>query len=432
MPWRNAVRLLSNAALLGAVLAMLLAAAAPATQAATLSGVAFKDLDRSGTLSATEELLGGQELYLFQNDAYVTGATTDASGRYTMSGLQDGDYRVQYAAPSWWALRDNWVPTTTGSLRAMRDVRVAGDYTADFGWRPIVRSIDPDAPISTFTGPSGLKVSSYDDVVPARELHDALALGRLGEEAAHVEVRFDLNQASVTATSVAESNGVYSNYSARSYVSYASWLDDGDRTLTHEYGHAWSLYYAHIVQQDPALTSYLQARGLAGDARIGSSYEWSPREMIAEDYRQLLGSPNARSGGQINTEIAPAAQVPGLATFLTDVFAKPAAPPPPPPPPAAPNVSSLAINPDPVKTTGTVNFTLSAPARVTTRVLTAGGASVRTLLGGLDKPSGAITALWDRKDAAGRKVARGTYRVQVDVVDGSGQTATASKTFSVA
>jgi hypothetical protein len=406
---------------------------APAASAATLSGVAFEDVDRSGSWSLTEKVLPNQELYLFAGDTYVSGATTDAYGRYTMAGLQDGDYRVQYAAPSWWALRNDWVPTTTGSLKAVRDVRLVGDTTADFGWRPIVRSTDPDAPITSYTGPSGLKVSSYNDVVAAREIHDALALGTIGEEAPRVEVRFDFNTTSVTAASVAESGGVYSNYSARSYVSYVSWLESGDRTLSHEYGHAWSLYYAYMSHADPDLSSYLQARGLAGDSRVGSGYAWSPREMIAEDYRQLLGSPSARAGGQINTDVPPAAQVPGLAEFLANEFARPAAPPPPPPPsePVAPTVTALAMNPDPVKSMGTAGFTLSAPASVTTRILTSGGTLVRTLLGGVAKPAGSVQASWDRLDAKGRRVGRGTYRVQVDVVDGAGRSATASRTFSV-
>src|SRR3954452_22304809 len=100
----TSARVRALAALL-VMLASLLAAVAtaPAARAATLTGVAFKDLDRSGSWSIAEELLPNQELYLFKDDAYVTGATTDAYGRYTMAGLQDGDYRVQYAAPSWWA-----------------------------------------------------------------------------------------------------------------------------------------------------------------------------------------------------------------------------------------------------------------------------------------------------------------------------------------
>ena len=121
-----------------------------------------------------------------------------------------------------------------------------------------------------------------------------------------------------------QSNGVYTSYHATVYVPYVSWLDSGDRTLFHEYGHAWSLYYAHIVQQDPTLSAYLEARGVAGDARVGTSYGWDPKEMIAEDYRQLFGSPNARQGGQINTDLPPAQDVAGLAEFLRDTFTNPA------------------------------------------------------------------------------------------------------------
>ena len=35
--------------------------------------------------------------------------------------------------------------------------------------------------------------------------------------------------------------------------------------MSHEYGHAWSLYYDTIVQQEGTLASYLKARGLDGD-----------------------------------------------------------------------------------------------------------------------------------------------------------------------
>ena len=39
---------------------------------------------------------------------------------------------------------------------------------------------------------------------------------------------------------------------------------------------------------------------------------------------------------------------------------------------------------------------------------------------------------WDRKNAAGQRVAKGTYRLQVDAVDAAGQSATASIAFGVA
>lgn len=513
-------------------------ATAPAASAATLGGTAFKDLNRDGVWQTSEPLLADQEIHLYAPDGpYLARAITDAFGHYVFSDLVDGNYRVAFDTPSWWALRQDWVPSTSVSLRASRSVSVSGTATVDFGWRPIVRSTDPSAPISTYTGPSGLRVSSYDDVVTARELYDALASDLIGPEAPYTEVRFDLGASSMTSLSAAQSNGgPYSSYSATSYVSYLSWLDSGDRTLTHEYGHAWSMYNAFIVQQDPDLTAYLKARGLFGDPRVNSTYAWQAREMIAEDYRQLFGSANARSGGQTNTDVPPASDVPGLASFLANTFTTapaPASPPPPPPPPAStgapaisgsvsqgatltastgtwsgspvsyayewqrcdsagancspvsgqtassyvlasgdsgftmrvavtasnsagssapatsaptivvpapapppppapPKLTTLGMNPDPVRTTGTVSFLVSAPASLTVRIFTAKGALVRTLLSSALKPAGAVDLSWDRADAAGRRVGKGTYRVQVDAVDSASQSASASATFGVA
>ncbi len=431
-----------------------MAAAAPAASAATLSGVAFKDLDRDGVWQTSEPVLADQEIHLFAaSGPYLARAVTDAFGRYGFSDVADGDYRVAYDAPSWWALRQDWAPTTTASLEPTRSVTLSGSASADFGWRPIVRSTDPNAPISTYTGPSGLRVSSYDDVVGARALHDALAVGLVGAAAPYTDVRFDLYAGNMTSASAAQSNGgPYQDYSATCYVSYVSWLDSGDRTLTHEYGHAWSLYNAFIVQQDPALASYVKARGLAGDVRVNSSYAWAARELVAEDYRQLFGSANARSGGQINSEIPPASEVPGLADFLANRFTSAPAPEPTPEPTPqptpeptpeptpqptpeptpAPQLTALAMNPTLVKTTGAVSFSLSAPASATVRILTSRGALVRSLLSDAAKPAGAVSLVWDRKDAAGRRVAKGTYRVQVDAVDAVGQAATANTSFAVA
>jgi hypothetical protein len=427
--------------------AFTMAAAAPAAGAATISGVAFKDLDRDGAWQTSEPVLPAQEIHLFAaTGPFLARAVTDAFGRYAFADLADGEYRVAYDAPTWWTLRDNWVPTTTASLRPTQSVTLSGAASADFGWRAIVRSTDPLAPISTYTGPSGLRVSSYDDVVSARTLHDALATARIGAEAPYTEVRFDLYGGSMTTSSASRANGgPYDSYSAVSYVGYTSWLDSGDRTLTHEYGHAWSLYYAYIVQQDPTLGSYLRARGLEGDARVNTSYTWSSREMIAEDYRQLFGSANARGGAQINGSIPPAADVPGLAGFLADTFttAPPApapapeptpqpTPEPTPEPTPAPQLTALTMNPDPVRTTGAVSVSSATATSVTVRIYTTRGALVRSLLSDAAKPAGTIDLLWDRKDAAGRRVGKGTYRLQVDAVDAAGRAATSTTTFAVA
>ena len=95
------------------------------------------------------------------------------------------------------------------------------------------------------------------------------------------------------------------------------------------------------------MTTYLQARGLAGDSRVNSSYMWSTDEMIAEDYRQLLGSPNASATpGQSNYQIPLANAVPGLRDFLLNTFtAAPAVSASPTPSPSASPTAAPTASP---------------------------------------------------------------------------------------
>lgn len=305
---------------------------APADAATgTISGVAFHDANRDGKLSSGEERFAGHAVQLYDVDGkFVWQTQTDSDGWYSFTGLAPGTYTVRYGPATWWDIRESWVPTTTGSILPTRSVSTSTS-DAHFGWRPLVRSTDLNAPISEFTGASGLRTFSYNDAVTAREIHDALMLGALvGEEAPHVSVRFGYSSSSSHSGVITQSGGLYTTYRGTLYVSYVSWLDGGDRTLFHEYGHAWSYYHAYITQQDPQLTGYLEARGLADDDRVGTSYAWDPWEIIAEDYRHLFGSDSARQGGQINRDILLASEVPGLEEYLRDVFtAAPASDPEP-------------------------------------------------------------------------------------------------------
>jgi hypothetical protein len=295
--------------------------ARPAMAAGTLGGFAFQDSNRDATFESGEQPLADEHLFLYDSAGIYLGNTyTDSAGWYQFEDLPDGAYRVQFAPASWWAIRDNWVPDTTGSLFAVINVQLTTSASADFGWRAIVRSTDPKAPFSTYVGSNGLQVKSYDDVVAAKTIYDRLMSGVLvGAEARFTTIRFDFAPTGSTSTTAYSTGGVYTSYAATSNVSFDSWLD-GDDGLFHEYGHAWSLYNAYMVQQDPTLTAYLRARGLAGDPRVGTSYAWNAREMIAEDYRELFGTPSARAVTQMNRDIPDAKDVPGLAAFLSGVF----------------------------------------------------------------------------------------------------------------
>ncbi|MES2970997.1 MAG: fibronectin type III domain-containing protein [Patescibacteria group bacterium] len=281
----------------------------------TISGIAFKDLNRNGVMDVGEEPMADQILYLMGSDeSFIAGVASDSAGRYTFSGIADGNYIVRYSSSSWEQIWEQWVPTTTPTIKPERALSLSGSATVDFGWRPIIWSTDLANPISSFTAADGLRVQSYNDVVTAQEIDAALRQGTLiGKEAATVTIRFAQNASSYCATT---SGG---SFTATCYISYRSWLQDGDMTLFHEYGHAWEGFYSHR-SGDSDLAGYLAARGLTGDPRLGSSHAWSMLETIAEDYRQLFGSANAATGEQENREIPLAKDVPGLREYLSGEF----------------------------------------------------------------------------------------------------------------
>jgi hypothetical protein len=212
------------------------------------------------------------------------------------------------------------VPTTTGSLVPSVTTSIVEPTIVDFGWRPMVRSTYLYSPIDTYVGPSGLRVETYNDAVAPEEIYREVMLGLVGPEARFITVRFDLSQSAQTAAGWQGAPGTYTSFAAIVYAGYDFWLDGGDRGLSHEYGHAWSYYYDRIVQQESAFQRYLAARGLAGDARVGSEYKWYPAEMIAEDYRELFGSENAKLAWHLNRDIPAPDDVPGLRYWFLTTF----------------------------------------------------------------------------------------------------------------
>jgi hypothetical protein len=286
-----------------------------------VSGTVYQDLDRDGTQDAGELALAGQAIELRDTVGRLVGSRlTDIAGRYSFTGLTPTTYVVSFNDTAWRALRLGWVPTTTGSLFPRVTAAVAAPTVIDFGWRPMIRSTSVFAPLASYVGPSGLRVETYSDAVSPQEIYREIMLGIVGPEARFVTIRFDLNQSAQTSAGWQGSPGTYSNYAAAVYAGYDFWLDGGDQGLSHEYGHAWTNYYDRIVQQESSFQRYLTARGLAGDPRIGTEYKWYPEEMIAEDYRELFGSDNAKLAWQMNRDIPAPDDVPGLRDWFLDVF----------------------------------------------------------------------------------------------------------------
>jgi hypothetical protein len=400
---------------------------ASAAGAGSISGVAFEDTNRNGVLDPGEAPYSGHVLYLFDGTGgYLANATTDGSGRYAFPDLAPGTYRVDYSSMTYSTLQHDWVPTTTGSLRPTRTLDVNGAATVDFGWRPISWSTTLGAPISTATDANGVRVDVYNDAISAT---DALAVlaggGLLGDEGASTRVSVAYGDTDQTVTSSSYSGGRYAGFQASVYVTWDSWLGNADATLFHEYGHAWSLYFATMVQQDPGLTGYLQARGLAGDPRVDSSYAWNRKELVAEDYRQLFGDATARAVPQANPDLPAAKDVPGLADYLAGAFRQAptssgSSTTSPTPTTAAPVISGLAMNPDPVGKSGRASFTVSTAATVSLSVQKPDGTPVKTLLAGSDVPAGAVAATWDRTAANGRRAKSGSYLLVATATNGAG------------
>lgn len=312
-----------------------------AETAGTVSGKVFMDNNRNGVFDTGDESWSGKLVYLFSSTGtYLKNVPTDSTGNYTFNDIALGEYKVEYDRVAWTGIWENLAPTTTGSEWPRHQVNLTftnAASTLNFGWRNIIRSNDINAPISSYVAPSGLKVHSYNDVLTAQYIYESLMNGSLfGSEAALTTLRFDLNgPGDQCVSSSQESGGVYSNFIANCQFGYLRWLDLHDYTMFHEYGHAWSSYYAMMVQQDTRLTGYLEARGIdPSDPRLGTSHAWNSGEMIAEDYRQLFGSPTAAKLGQENQDIPAAKDVPGLKEYLSgDFMHKSGVPPPPPPTP---------------------------------------------------------------------------------------------------
>ena len=79
-------------------------------------------------------------------------------------------------------------------------------------------------------------------------------------------------------------------------------ISDIAKTLSHEYGHHFTLYYL-LKGENKSFdqwrdTKYAKIRGLVDDSRVKHDYsnghQWNITEIAAEDYVQLFGSPNSK------------------------------------------------------------------------------------------------------------------------------------------
>lgn len=200
-----------------------------------------------------------------------------------------------------------------------------------------------DMPV-VYTGPGGLSVRSFDARWSSPDLlhavHDELLSNTHGAEIAALE-RVDLlpgyGLAHYRARLVAGPDDRLGLAPGAHIVLYLGGVDDIDALaglLAHEYGHHFTIYW--FVERygrhpsDYAGTTWAALRGLADDPRVGGgAHEWDPAEIMAEDYRQLFGSPRALGSPafllepQENRHLPLAHEVPGLAAYWRAVAGLP-------------------------------------------------------------------------------------------------------------
>jgi hypothetical protein len=136
---------------------------------------------------------------------------------------------------------------------------------------------------------------------------------------------------SQTQTSATFYGGTYTNVKSTIYLqgTNSNFANGPDASIAHEYGHAWSNYWYYVGHQG-SWGGYLNARWttsdgsltLATDSRTGTTYSWTVREIVADDYRMLFGTPAAVSerGGHLNSQIPDPRNVPGLADYLLNTW----------------------------------------------------------------------------------------------------------------
>ncbi len=184
-------------------------------------------------------------------------------------------------------------------------------------------------------------------------------------------------------------------------------------TVAHEFGHV--VQYQLATSGSRAWAAYLQVRGLpaAGRDTDALAHADNPREIFAEDFRALCGSPLARANGTTeNALLAPPQTVEGLQEFLLDL------------PDRARRVATaehaVAVYPNPFRMATTIQFTPRAGAALSTaapvrqiRIVDARGRIVRhesvPALG-----DGSASWRWDGSDDHGGRLAPGAYFMSSD------------------
>jgi hypothetical protein len=290
----------------------------------TAPTVAFSSPAVGATVSGTTTVTGsaGDDRGLAKvevrvgSGSYVSvSGTTSWSWSWSTAGLTNGTHTLTARATDTsgnvsTTSRSFTVSNTTSSPTTAPDTQ--GSWTSPEGVRINVNSAGPWTIRNIYT----------------MLQENALDLDRVGPS---LTINVQDQYSSYAVTSATQSGGSYTGYRATIWLqgvgsTFASGPDD---ILAHEYGHVWSYYLFYLVHNG-SWGQYPSARWtttdgssrLSDDPRTGSSYAWTIAEIIADDYRLLLGSDSAvqQRPWHLNTTIPHPRDVRGLEAHLLGAF----------------------------------------------------------------------------------------------------------------
>jgi len=194
--------------------------------------------------------------------------------------------------------------------------------SAFFEWGAAPRLAQAVSPVAVLNTTEGTRIEMYTTQITAQAVYDLFKRNGLNAEVGQtlglVQVWDDGGTTSALGFSFVDGAWVPT---ASMRLTAANLGMYPNFSLGHEFGHVFAHHYLWRVWSG-SWDSYLRARGLYGDSRLDSSYEWRQTEIFAEDYRQLLASPEAwqEAPSQLNKQIPLASEVSGLQAFLCTSF----------------------------------------------------------------------------------------------------------------
>jgi hypothetical protein len=245
--------------------------------------------------------------------------------------VDGGAYAAALGTASWsYALDTSSLAAGSHTLTARATDASGNVGTASLSFSVAGATALPPGVIEQLVTSEGVTIQIYSGVTgwTAQQIYqllkaNAIELARIGPS---LTIKVQTTYPSATSASASATNGVYRNFRATTYLNASAgtvFPQRPDDVMAHEYGAVWSMYHLYI-SHGADWTPYLSARGLLGDPRVDSTFNWSKLEMIADDYRLLFGTAAAQAeAAYVNPDVPDPRTVSGLRDFFLGVWAVP-------------------------------------------------------------------------------------------------------------